>query len=98
MTSHIGRQFKQSNREELWFGYTESVYWLRLNVTDISGLDWMLVIEEPWLSRIDFFCVGENGEYTVQSTGYAYPFYKREVSHRFFIFHLDFRDNPHKTI
>jgi signal transduction histidine kinase len=98
LTDRIAKQFKQSDQEEPFFGYTESVYWLRLDLEDISGLDWMLVIKEPWLSHVDIFCVDNKGNYTVRRSGYAYAFYKREVDNRFFIFPLDFRDSPYKTI
>ncbi|MBN1797519.1 MAG: response regulator [Spirochaetales bacterium] len=98
MTAYISEQFKRSDQEEPFFGYSESVYWLRLSVQNNSNLDWILVVEEPWLSQIDIFCVDDRGDYSVRRAGYNYPFSRREIPHRFFIFQLDFSDSPRMTI
>ncbi len=76
-------------------GYSKSVIWIRFKVDQkhIAGNNtWMLEVGYPTLDSVSlFYCLDENARvpYWVQSeSGEDYPFEKREIRHRNFIYHL----------
>lgn len=71
------------------FGYSRSVWWLKLELqrTPDTPANWMLELAFPQLDRVDFF--GPNG--TRYTAGDTFPTALRPVWHRHFVFPLDFR-------
>ncbi|MFZ5570496.1 MAG: sensor histidine kinase [Thermodesulfobacteriota bacterium] len=80
----------QSHNASFNFGFTSSAYWFRLMVQNptTEPLEWFLEINYPLLDRIDLFIPETNGEYTKWETGDHFPFHKRMVPDRNFIFRL----------
>ena len=66
------------------FGYSRSVWWLKLDLqrTPDTSVDWLLEVAFPQLDRIDFF--GADGQRF--TTGDTFPASSRPVLHRHFVF------------
>lgn len=70
------------------FGYSTTVYWLRLPVRVDSDRDrdWFVEIAFPSLDHVSVFQRDANGRFHEQATGDLQPFSKRPVAHRNFVF------------
>ncbi|MBX7056732.1 MAG: adenylate cyclase [Leptospirales bacterium] len=81
-------RFQPAASSSLNFGFTRSVYWLRIELSDsIAGREWLLQSAFPLLDRIDFY--GLEGErLSHQSAGLLLPFSSRPIAHRNFVFRL----------
>ena len=66
------------------FGYSRSVWWVKLDLqrTPDTPTDWLIEVAFPHLDRIDFFG-SDGGRYT---TGDTFPASSRPVLHRHFVF------------
>lgn len=94
ISSKISGQFHPSEQEEPGFGFTSSVYWVRLTVnnTQDQTVDWYLEIGYPLLDYIDLYIPNGEGNFSIKKTGDRLPFNSREVNYRNFVFHLS--ENP----
>jgi diguanylate cyclase (GGDEF)-like protein len=70
------------------FGYSRSVYWLRLpiQVDADRAQDWLLEVAFPSLDRISLFQELSAGRIAEQTTGDLLPFAQRPIPHRNFVF------------
>ncbi len=86
----IQRRFVASEQDEPGFGFTSSVYWVRLNVTnqEEQEIRWFLEIGYPQIDNIELYIPDSNGQFTIKRGGDHYPFDAREVNYRHFIFQL----------
>lgn len=84
-------RFRANHSEELNFGFTASVIWLRftLDAGAIAGEDWYLVERYPILDHITLFAPLAEGGYRRVEMGDTLPFGQRFMNHRAFIFPLD---------
>jgi serine phosphatase RsbU (regulator of sigma subunit)/anti-sigma regulatory factor (Ser/Thr protein kinase) len=83
----ISKQFIPSSQDEPGFGFTSSVFWIRLTVENPEdrSIDWLLEIAYPPLDFISLY-VPDNKNYIIKKTGDRFPFATREIKHRNFIF------------
>ena len=87
----FGGRFRANHSEELNFGFTGSVVWLRFSVdaSGTGGEDWYLVERYPILDHITLFAPLPEGGYRRVDMGDTLPFGHRLMDHRAFIFPLD---------
>ncbi|MFH0977033.1 MAG: 7TM diverse intracellular signaling domain-containing protein [Spirochaetota bacterium] len=87
--------FFQSSKETPNFGFIDYAYWVRFKLINKSHKeDWLLEISYPLLDQIEVYIPAtyNNGKtrqnYIIKTAGENYPFYKRELKHQNFVFHL----------
>ena len=78
------RHFPESDDAAINFGYTSSVWWLRLDFEAIPAgqHEWLLEVAFPTLDSVEYF--GPSGEHL--SAGDRLPFSMRPLAHRNFVF------------
>ncbi|WP_281255660.1 sensor histidine kinase [Desulfamplus magnetovallimortis] len=92
-------QFIKSNRDTPNFGYTRSVYWVRIQLHNISSQNtqWFLELQFPNMNEIGFYrpkpysaeySYNFSCDYDVFRTGTHYPFSSREVPYNHFVFKI----------
>jgi len=85
-------------RSGLDFGFTNSVYWIRLSAKNHStGSEWVLDATNPMLHYINVYKPDGHGDYAATHTGAMLPFSSREFAHKDFIFSLDLKPGEEKT-
>jgi signal transduction histidine kinase len=88
--SEISKRFFSSDEEEPGFGFTSSVYWVRLMVNNPQDklVNWYLEIEYPLLDYINLYILDGEDRFIVKKTGDRLRFNSREVNYRNFVFDL----------
>ena len=91
-TPQVAARFKGGMvpAEALSFGYTNSVYWLKLELRNSSNqpVERMLEVSNARLTRIVLHQPAGNGTYQSTETGMAFPFDTRPQQNRYFVFPL----------
>jgi serine phosphatase RsbU (regulator of sigma subunit)/anti-sigma regulatory factor (Ser/Thr protein kinase) len=84
----ISEKFIRSEQEEPGYGFTSSVYWVRLTVENSHSEDaeWLLEIAYPPLDYVSLYIPDGSGSFIVKNTGDRLPFESREIKHRNFLF------------
>jgi diguanylate cyclase (GGDEF)-like protein len=84
------RHFPESDDAAINFGYTSSVWWLRLDFEAIPAgqHEWLLEVAFPTLDSVEYF--GPSGEHL--SAGDRLPFSMRPLAHRNFVFPVHLGD------
>lgn len=87
----VASQFFRSQDTEPSFGFSDSVYWVRLSVENKSEelIRWYLELGYPLLDSIDLYSPQENGQYTAIHYGDRQPFSLRDIEYHNFIFQLE---------
>ncbi len=87
----IASQFVRSKQGEPGFGFSDSVYWVRLSVENQSEVrvKWFLELNYPLIDYVDIYVPEENNQYSVRHYGDHKPFALRELQYRNFIIKLD---------
>ena len=69
------------------FGFTESAYWLRLDLANLNSpiSEWLLETQYPLLDRIDLYLVYPGNRIVSSASGDTLPFSQRALKHRHFI-------------
>ncbi|UCF65775.1 MAG: GHKL domain-containing protein [bacterium] len=82
--------FSPSAAEEPGFGFTSSVYWVKLTVHNPLDyrINWYLEVGYPLLDFVDLYIPGEQQHFRVIKTGDQLPFSSRQINHRNYIFDL----------
>ncbi len=77
-----------SLKESPGFGYTNSAYWVKFTLDNRLGFeeDMFLEVAYPLLDYIIFYEPKENGKFIERASGDKFPFNRREVSYRNFLF------------
>jgi hypothetical protein len=90
MKPDMASQFSsgQASAAAVNLGFTRSVYWLRLALRNAGdkASEHLLEVENPRLSRIDFYQPDVHGVYRSVETGGDLPFASRAYSNRNFVF------------
>jgi len=93
-------EFKPTLNDELNFGMTESTFWVRLNLKNISKhtRKILIVIPNPDLNFLDLYQT--TGDTLIKSfkTGQNKKFIERDLKHRFFAFEIQLLSNKVYTI
>lgn len=87
----IASRFFRSEDIEPSFGFSDSVYWVRLSVENqsVESIEWYLELSYPVIDSIDLYSPQENGQYTAIHYGDRQPFSLRQIEYHNFIFQLD---------
>ncbi len=80
--------FQLSNRKDLNFGYTSSVYWARFTLRNntLQHKMWFLEISNPHLDSIIVYRFDGDREMSIQEAGDLLPFKQRSIEHPNFVF------------
>lgn len=83
-------RFVASHAETPGFGYTTSVYWVRLRVKNVRSQEraWLLELGYPMLDDITLFTSRADGGFDQRRAGDMRPFSERDISYRTFVFSL----------
>jgi signal transduction histidine kinase len=88
--TNVQNKFFSSDEKEPGFGFTSSVYWVKLNVSNPTNLDfeWYLEIAYPLIDFIEIYIPTEANDFITKKTGDHLPFGTREMDYRNFILKL----------
>lgn len=83
---------------ELNFGYSSSVFWLRFAVRSTAEATPLLEVAFPSLDSVTLYAPDRDGRYRESATGDLRPFAERPMPHRNFVFPLPLRPEQPKTV
>ncbi len=99
ISEELSDKFIKSTDKTPGFGFTKSVYWVRLKLdakkTNVKN--WYLELDYPLMDSISLFTRDGKNNYTSTETGYNHPFINRELKHRNFVFKLNINPGEEKT-
>ncbi len=85
-------RFKRRDRSSLNFGYTNSTYWARLQLQNLSDreAEWILSLEYLQIDRIGIYRPAhqQKGDWTFKETGLLHNFASREIEDRLPAFNI----------
>ena len=72
---------------DLTFSHTKSVYWVRINVSNLSKTQqlWYLKLSYPLLDQVSFWMSGQRADQHI-ATGDQLPFRSRGIDYRYYLF------------
>lgn len=81
----------QADKRSMSFGYTNSVYWFRLQLrhSGEAPVARLLSLSYPVLDHIRVHARSDQGDWEIQELGDKQPFAQRPVEHRFFVMPLE---------
>lgn len=87
--------WKKQEDGSLSFGYTDSTYWFRARLNNITAEDTerILEISYPVLDYINVFQQHNDGAWQLTELGDTQPFDQRELHHRFFLVPINVASN-----
>ncbi|PKL35122.1 MAG: hypothetical protein CVV44_23150 [Spirochaetae bacterium HGW-Spirochaetae-1] len=90
LTEPITMQFRNLSNETKSFGYSRSTFWLKMKVHNFTNhaISWLLEEEYPLIDFIDIYIMDSGGT-THYAGGDKYPFAKRQVESRSFVFPVE---------
>ncbi len=85
------RRFAGSTAAVPNFGFTSSVYWIRLTTENSSDLaqSWLLELAYPLLDDVTLYVPRAEHTFDVRRTGDTHPFRQRDIAYRNFVFSLE---------
>ena len=90
-------QFKKSTQEVPNFGTKQTSVWCRIQIKNVSHKDWVLNVDFPNLHSVTLFQPSGNN-YIKEETGRSFPFSKRNIKNRSFLFALQLKPGEEKEI
>jgi hypothetical protein len=83
-------QHRPGSGDGLHFGFTKSVWWLRLSLSNPGqqALQRLLEVGDPGLASVQFYQAQPDGSFVVHDTGNTRPFANRAYPNRQFVFAL----------
>ena len=86
----LSDRFFLSDQEEPGFGFTSSVYWVKLTINNplIEAINWYLEIGYPLLDYVDMYLPRKDGSFEIIKTGDRILFGSRQLYYRNFVFDL----------
>ncbi len=88
-----------AGNDEPNLGFTNSSFWFKLKVkNNLKPRKIILEIPYPFLNRLELYVPDYRGEYHYMLVGDHFPFSKREIMHKNFLFEIEFWGNEQKTI
>jgi signal transduction histidine kinase len=86
----IARRFEAPAAPVPNFGFTPSVYWIRLRVENASprARPWLLELAYPQLDEVTLYLPNAEGGFDARQTGDMRPFRQRDIAYRNFVFSL----------
>jgi signal transduction histidine kinase len=88
-------RFSPTKHDAPSFGFSNSVFWLRLDVVNSGAVaqDWLLELAYPQLDRVELYAQHSDGSVEHRVTGDRVPFAQRDIPYRHFLFRLS--ELPH---
>jgi len=96
ISPEYARQFRPSQADVPNFGFTPSVYWLRLRLKNKSSKNTKWLLDQGFANTqyLDLYQVRSDGQgFTVKKSGNLRPYSHRDVPHRRIIFSIDLAEN-----
>ncbi|MBP1693508.1 MAG: two-component system, NarL family, nitrate/nitrite sensor histidine kinase NarX [Chloroflexi bacterium] len=95
----IAARFKPSPAEAPVYGYTDSVFWLRLRLRNEATLTdrWLLESNFQNLNYVDLYIPAEGGDFSVKQSGALRPFDTRDVPYYHVVFELPLAHQNEQT-
>lgn len=92
-------KFLRNQEDEPGFGFTDSVFWIKLTVHNPSAepVDWFLDMGYPLLDSIDLYTLQRDGSFTHAHQGDRQPFAARSLDYRNIVFPLSVQAGAHQT-
>ncbi|MEM7347893.1 MAG: 7TM diverse intracellular signaling domain-containing protein, partial [Chloroflexota bacterium] len=83
-------QFISNQQNQLNFGVTSSVYWLRLTVNNQAPADtkWRLLFDAP-IDFVDLYIPTESTQFDHRRSGYRLPLHTQDIPHRRVVFDIN---------
>lgn len=97
-TPPVSRRFTRSTQVIPTFGYSNSVYWMRIALDLPANKEWLLEVANKSLDRVSVYQQEASGNYRAFHTGEAYPFTSRDELNRNFVFELAPGSTPAQTV
>ena len=87
----MNAQWHQADKRSMSFGYTNSVYWFRLQLrhSGDSDVERLLSVSYPVLDHIRVHKRINSGDWHIQELGDKQPFNDRPIEHRFFVLPIE---------
>ena len=100
LSSDHKHKFTRSTKMNPSFGYTKSVYWVRFTIISHSTYrsKWLLELDYPLMDSIHLFMVDGTNIVLKKKCGSLYPFYKRDLRHRNFVFEIEIEPGSTRTV
>jgi len=99
LTKNISKKFITSTSLSPSYGFSDSAFWVRFNVTSkaSNNHNWLLELDFPLMDKISLFIPQKNNNYVEKKYGYSLPFSQREIQHRNFVFKLPVAEGANNT-
>lgn len=98
----LAARFQLNQTPILAFGYVNTVYWLRFDVTSLEAKESAWLVEIAGLGRaideIDFYAPAPQGGWVHQQSGDSVPFVRRPLQHHAVLFALDLPPRQTTTV
>jgi signal transduction histidine kinase len=97
-------QFHALDAGALNAGYSESAFWLKVQLTyrpanPVASADWLLELAYPPMDHVDLYMASETAEPSLTwRTGDMLPFQSRQIKQNNYLFDLNLKANESKTI
>ncbi|RYG54669.1 MAG: hypothetical protein EOO01_00875 [Chitinophagaceae bacterium] len=80
--------FRHSEHSILNFGFTRSVYWLRITIKNNSTERLLLSLEQAFLPKVTLYYQNDHGQWDSLVSGYGVPLYQKKRVDHFQVFPL----------
>ncbi len=92
----LSLEFVPNQKKTPNFGYTQSAFWLRLDLqSKLSEYKkWLLEIDYHFIDQIELYLLNPDGTFSVEKSGDRLPFSHRKIAYRNFVF--DITIPPHQ--
>ena len=89
-SGEASKLFQANQKTTPSFGITQSVYWVRFSLENPNGISQRYILEydSPDMTHIEIYRPDKQGKLQKEITGLEFPFSKREIPHRNFVFAL----------
>ncbi len=86
----MSKFFIPSQKEKLSFGFTHSIFWVKFTVSNANNYDikWLLESQYPLIDYLELYIPKAAGGWEIVQYGDHYPFNKRNIKNRNFVFNM----------
>jgi len=100
LSDDFNAKFKGTQQDIINLGFTESSYWLKLDVISKCNIDkeWLIELAYPHIDHIAFYVPDKTGQYRITQAGDSFPFSHREMDYSNCVFKLKIKPGEEKTI
>lgn len=84
--------FQPSKQKILHFGFTQSIYWLKLKLINQSDDTLLLSLQQAFIPFVELYYQDSTGKWNNIKSGYQIPFNKKPVNDHFQVFPLPLKN------